>query len=413
MADASEFIGLDSERAPKILVLDDEEPIRRMIGLYLVKCGYHVNTASCCAEAYQLIDEREYDAIVTDVSMPGEDGISFLGTVRQRLPDVPVIIMTGFAKLQTSIDAIKNGAFDFIQKPFDPGYLRRVIDKAVENSRLRRLERNYRLELERMVAIRTDELKQALGELEAARLSLLRAATEKSEFMATISHEMRTPMNGVIGALDLLVDHDLSGIQREYALLARQAADTMMELVDRMIALAAGPRKPPPDCRHVLPLPSLLEGLVNSFRSRCSQKGLDLEVRIDPGLPGSIRCDGEQLKRLLDILLSNAVKFTDKGFVRLRAARESCEERSAALHFEVSDSGSGIPADMHERIFEPFTQVDGSTTRRHEGAGLGLSIARQIALLLNGNIRVESVPGEGSTFHFRMNAILPPKGDMP
>jgi len=411
MADASEISGQDSEKAPNILILDDEEAIRRMVALYLVKCGYHVSTASCSSEAYQLIDETGFDAIVTDVSMPGEDGISFLGNVHQRWPDIPVIIMTGYAKLQTTIDAIKNGAFDFIQKPFDPGYLARVIAKAVEFSRLRKLERNYRVELEQMVAIRTVQLKQALGELEAARSSLLRGATEKNQFMSTISHEMRTPMNGVIGALDLLTDHDLSGIQREYALLARQAADTMMELVDRMISLATGLRQPSADQNAVTLLPPLLEELVNSYNPRCSRKGLALDVHLDPELPGGIRCDGELLKRLLDILLGNALKFTDKGFIRLGATLESCDEQNVTIQFEVSDSGNGIPADMHERIFEPFTQVDGSTTRRHEGAGLGLSIARQIALLLNGNIRVESRPGEGSTFHFRIKTDLHPKGD--
>jgi signal transduction histidine kinase len=388
------------EEAPRILILDDEELIRFVISKHLVKCGYRVSVAASAAEAYDLLDELRFEAIVTDVFMPGEGGISFLGNVHQRMPDVPVIIMTGHVELQLAIDAIKNGAFDFIQKPFDPGYLRRVIDRAVEYATLRRLEQNYRSELEQTVAVRTAELRQALGELDAARSSQLRIATEKSEFMATISHEMRTPMNGVIGALELLLGQDLSGKQSEYAQLARQAADTMMELVNRMISFASGMRQHPIACCAVTELPALLEELVDSYQPRCACKGLTLVVNLEPTLPMRAMCDGEQLKRLLDILLGNAVKFTEKGFVRLDATRETGAGGQAGIHFTVSDSGIGIPADMRERIFEPFFQVDGSKTRRFEGMGLGLSIARQIALLLNGDLRVESIHGKGSSFHF-------------
>jgi len=139
------------DEAPRILILDDEEQIRLVISRHLVKCGYLVSTAANAAEAYDLLDTLRFEAIVSDVFMPGEGGISFLGNVRQRMPDVPVIIMTGHVELQLAIDAIKNGAFDFIQKPFDPGYLRRVVDRAVEYATLRRLEQNYRAELEQTV----------------------------------------------------------------------------------------------------------------------------------------------------------------------------------------------------------------------------------------------------------------------
>jgi len=174
-------------------------------------------------------------------------------------------------------------------------------------------------------------------------------------------------MNGVIGALELLLDQDLSGKQSEYAQLARQAADTMMELVNRMISFASGMHRQPTDCSAVTELPALLEELVSRYQSRCAGKGLTLGVNLDPALPIRVRCDGEQLKRLLDILLGNAVKFTDQGFVRLEALLKSGPGRQSGIQFTVSDSGIGIPADMRDRIFEPFFQVDGSITRRFEG----------------------------------------------
>jgi signal transduction histidine kinase len=315
--------------------------------------------------------------------------------------------MTGFAQLQTAVNAIKNGAFEFIQKPFDFIHLRQVIGKAVEFANLRRMEKNYREELEETVARRTDELKNAVTELDVSRAALLKAARDKSEFMTTITHEMRTPMNGVIGALDLLADADLSGSQREYLLLARQAADNMMELVDRMLSFSDGMARGSVACREELDLPLVLDTAALLHRPRFIEKGLSFDVDLAPAVPRRIKCDKEQFLRLLDILLGNALKFTDRGGVRLEVGPEPDDVPKAAIRVTVRDSGIGIPAGMQERIFDPFIQVDGSLTRRFGGTGLGLSIARQIALLLNGRLWAESTPEEGSNFIFVMQVALP------
>jgi signal transduction histidine kinase len=310
--------------------------------------------------------------------------------------------MTGYAQLQMAVNAIKNGAFDFIHKPFDFAYLRMVVEKAVNYSKLLQMEKNYRADLERMVAERTDELKVALAQLNSARMSLLKAANDKSEFMATVTHEMRTPMNGVIGGLDMLADAGLVGAQREYLLLARQAADNMMELVDRMLSYADGVGRGATACLDEFDLSVTIEAVMMGHRSRFAEKGLSFDVQVAQDVPRRIRCDAEQIARLLDILLGNAFKFTDKGGARVDIALDQMEGNRAVVRITVSDSGIGIPADMLERIFDPFIQVDGSITRRFGGAGLGLSIARKIAQVLNGTLHTESSPGEGSRFNFIM-----------
>lgn len=388
------------ERTPHILVVDDERDILQMVSLCLLQVQYRVSMATSAEDAYRLIEQDEFDAIITDVMMPGEDGIAFLGKVHQHLPYVPVIIMTGYAQLQMAVNSIKNGAFDFIHKPFDFTYLRRVVGKAVNYSKLLHMEKNYRAELEQTVAQRTDELRIAVSQLDSARMALLKSANDKNEFMATVTHEMRTPMNGVIGGLELLADAGLVGSQREYLLLARQAADNMMELVDRMLSFANGVGAAA--AHDELDLPVTIEAVTMDYRARFAEKGLSLDVQVAPGVPRHIRCDGEQFARLLGILLCNAFKFTDKGGARLDVTLDRMEGESAVIRVTVSDSGIGIPGDMLERVFEPFTQVDGSSTRRFGGAGLGLSIARQIAQVLNGTIYVESSPGEGSSFNFIM-----------
>lgn len=393
--------------SPHILIVDDEVDILKMSCICLEQSGYRVTAAISAEDAYRHIDSNDFDAIVTDVTMPGEDGITFLAKVHLRKPDIPVIIMTGFAHLQTAVNAIKNGAFEFIYKPFDFAYLRQVVGKAVEFANLRRREKNCRAELEETVARRTCELIDAVAQLEVTRAALLKAASDKSEFMTTITHEMRTPMNGVIGALDLLADAGLSGSQREYLLLARQAADNMLELINRMLSFSDGVGRGPLVCHEVLDLPLIMETVELRHRPCFTEKGISFHVGLAPELPLRIRCDKEQLERLLDILLNNALKFTERGGVRLEAASEPDGEHETLIRVTVSDSGIGIPAEMLERIFEPFIQVDGSLTRRFCGAGLGLSIARQIALLLGGRIWAESTPGEGSRFIFVMKAALP------
>ncbi|BCS53728.1 hybrid sensor histidine kinase/response regulator [Geobacter sp. SVR] len=386
----------------RILVVDDEEGILCILAHHLGKYGAPVRTASCPAEAYDVISESEFDVILTDVTMPGEDGITFLGKVHERLPDVPVIIMTGYAKLQYAVDAIKNGAFDFIHKPFDFAHLDSVIAKAIKFSYLRRLERNYNAELEKTVIRRTNELKETLAELDAAREALFTATQQKNRFMSTITHEMRTPMNGVIGALELLMDEELTGSRREYAVLARQASDNMLDLIDRLLSFADGTTRSPVVPNAWMDIAGTIGAVAREHRPQFAAKGLAFDVLIDSALPERIMCDREKLSRLLDILLGNSLKFTEQGFVRLDVSEQNKDGRGA-VRFCVSDSGIGIPEDMLERIFDPFTQVDSSLTRRYGGAGLGLSIARQISLLLNGDLSATSVEGQGSSFHFLMH----------
>lgn len=390
---------------PHILVVDDEEDILRLITFSLEKLGFRVSTAGHAAGARRLLENDQFDTIITDVMMPDEDGITFLGDIHRRRPDTPIIIMTGYAQFQVAVNAIKNGAFDFISKPFDLLYLQNVVAKAVNYSKLLRMEKNYRAELEEAVVARTEALQKALTELEKARTALLGAANEKSEFMATITHEMRTPMNGVIGALDLLADTETSGIQKEYLDMARQSAEKMLELVDRMLSFRGGLGPAVAIRRAPLDLPSVMERLAQEYRERFVGKKVSLDVLIAPDTPRRIACDGEQLYRLLGILLENALKFTDAGWVRLEVAAGSPED--SCVCFTVRDSGSGIPRDMLERIFEPFVQVDSSLTRRFGGVGLGLSIARHIADLLNGRLWAESRPGAGCSFHFQVKTDTP------
>lgn len=384
---------------PHILVVDDEADIRQMVSLCLKKSRFRITCAENSTEACKLLVIEHFDAVISDIMMPGEDGIAFLGRVHESWPDLPVILMTGHAQLHMAVNAIKNGAFDFIHKPFDFDHLRKIVMRAVNYRNLQKMEKNYRAELEEMVARRTAELKESMGELDFARISLQDAATDKSTFMSTISHEMRTPMNGVIGSLDLMAEEGLTGVAAEYLSMARQSADNMMLLINQLLSFNKLNVHAGGAAHHdLIDLQSYMHSIVVEHRPAFSRKNISLSLQMSEDLPGKIWTDREKMSRLFEILLGNALKFTDHGDVSLSISRTRLEGEGEMLICTVTDSGIGIPEEMLERIFEPFVQVDGSFTRRHEGVGLGLAIARQNALLLNGRIKAENVPEGGSRF---------------
>ena len=382
-----------------ILIVDDEPGIRQMLSLCFQNSNYRISTAVDAAEASTLLVLEQFDAIITDVMMPGEDGIAFLRRVHESWPDLPVILMTGHAQMQMAVNAIKNGAFDFVCKPFDLDHMRKIVERAVNYSKLQRMEKNYRAELEETVAKRTAELKQSMAELDFARAALQQAASDKSSFMSTVSHEMRTPMNGVIGSLELLSEETLTGAAPEYLAMARQSADSMMTLIDQLLSFNALNAQGSGSTLHdLVDVKSTLQSIVAEQQPLFTRKGLVLSLQMADDLPRQIWSDREKMCRLIEILLGNALKFTHEGAVTLAASRTCSDTEGELLQCTVTDSGIGIPEGMLERIFEPFVQGDSSFSRRHEGVGLGLAIARQNVLLLDGHLWAEHVPASGSRF---------------
>ena len=393
---------------PHILIVDDEPEIRTMISLCLTKCNFRITTAGDVSEACKILVQEQFDVIISDVMMPGEDGIAFLGRVHELWPDIPVILMTGHAQLQMAVNAIKKGAFDFICKPFDFDLLRKIILRAVNYSKLQVMERNYRTELEMTVARKTAELKASMAELDQAREALQKAATIKSAFMATVSHEMRTPMNGVIGALELLADENLSGAGAGYLAMAHESAENMLQLINQMLSFSMITSPKVGGISHDLldPRP-LVTTVVDKMRPLFTKKGVQLSLSIAEDVPQQIRTDYEKVRRLFEILLGNSLKFTDRGTVSLELSSSYSESEGEMLLCTVSDTGIGIPEGMLEQIFEPFVQGESSLARRYEGVGLGLSIARQNASLLNGHIWAEHLPSGGSRFSVLLKISSP------
>ena len=243
-----------------------------------------------------------------------------------------------------------------------------------------------------------NDLQTQAVELQQARTQAESANRAKSQFLAVTSHEVRTPMNGILGATELLMETPLNAVQKRYVKTVHRSASALLALIDDVLDLSridAGKLQLSP---QAVDLPALVEETVELVRVAARERPLVLQVELPPRLPARLQADPLRLRQLLLNLLHNAVKFTDRGSVRLvvRVLSESAD--ALRLRLSVIDTGIGIAPDQLGAIFDSFTQVDGSSTRRHGGSGLGLAIVKDLARLMGGVVGVESRLGQGSHF---------------
>jgi signal transduction histidine kinase len=243
--------------------------------------------------------------------------------------------------------------------------------------------------------------------LVVARDAALVAVTAKSEFLANMSHEIRSPMNGIFGTIDLLLETPLSAEQHELLEIARHSATGLLEIINDILdfsKIEAGALA----LRIVeFDLATVVQDAAQIVAQTAAHKGLGFQTTLDAGIPATLLGDLTRLRQILVNLLGNAVKFTKRGHVALAVTAAGESPTHVSLHFRVTDTGIGIAEKDRHRLFQSFSQIDGSFTRQYGGTGLGLVISKRLVETMGGNIGVESTPGAGSTFWFTLRLQRP------
>jgi len=372
-----------------ILLVDDRPENLLALEKILERPGLNIIKATSGNEALGLVLVHDFALVLLDVMMPEMDGFETAELMRgnSETNHIPIIFVTAISKEQRHVfKGYESGAVDYMFKPLDPDIL---VSKV-----------NVFLELHK----KQDELKEMNRELEKARIEAESANRAKSHFLNNLSHELRTPMNGVIGMTGLLLDTKLAPKQREFVETVRTSADQLLTVINDILdfsKIEIGNLD-----LEILDfnLRTTIEDAGDIITQRAQEKNLEFVCLVEPDVPSLVRGDPGRLRQIISYLSENAVKFTHHGDVELKVFLEKEDETSVSIRIAVSDTGIGITHDRMKYLFDAFTQGDGSLVRKYGGTGLGLTIAKQLVEMMGGTISVESREGKGSTFSF--NVIL-------
>ena len=373
--------------AGNILVVENEVGMRATLCAILEDAGYKVSGLDKGAEALEMIRNQPFNVVITDIRLPDVDGMEILELAKEIDPDVAVIVMTGYASLETAVEAVNEGAYAYFVKPANVDEIKTTIINALRQQRLSR--ENKRL---------VDDLQRSNKLLFEANKQLKKTTDAKSAFLASMSHELRTPLNTIIGFSELMIDEvpgEINEEQRQCLNDVLSSSKHLLSLINEVLDLSKIESGKVELRLSNIILTKVIESLKSTLMPILASRKQSLDIKIEEGLP-SVYTDKAKLRQVLLNLLTNAIKFTsDGGKLKIEAIRDGdwCQ-------VSVIDNGTGIKKEDQERIFEPFTQIDALPEEKREGTGLGLALTKQLVEMCGGKIWVESEYGKGSQFTF-------------
>jgi len=377
-----------------VLIIDDSLVNLIFLQGVLKKHSFNVLSANNGKRGLELAQETLPDIILLDIIMPGWDGYETCSRFKQdkNLSKIPILFLSALAELESKVKALQVGGVDYVSKPFQEPELLARIETHLELAYLRK-------NLECEVANQTKKIKLLFDALQLSYERAQQTSILKTEFLRKISHEFLTPMNIVVGMSEILIeDTELTTEQQHYTKTIIKASKQLNDILTNMLNFAQQFKSEIKQVITEFQTHEIIDPLLNEFSSVAKSKSLKIYTKIDESLLDMrIRGNQQGIYNVLNKFLDNAIKFTEKGKILIHVKLE----RQLVL-FEVSDTGIGIPAEKKANLFEVFSQLDNSSTRLHEGMGMGLAVAKMLTENMGGEINMKSVLCEGSCFWIKI-----------
>ncbi|HXH99381.1 MAG TPA: response regulator [Sphingobacteriaceae bacterium] len=375
-----------------ILIVDDREENIIALEALIQRDDINIITTTSPNEALRICWDQDIAIALVDVQMPEMDGFELVQILKSnpRTKELVVIFVTAISKeSKYAVKGLESGAVDYLFKPLDPYITRAKVDAFISLVRSQRDLKQKNIELEES----QKELVIAKDQAEAAK-------KVKENFLANMSHEIRTPINGIIGLAYLLKHTELTEEQQEFLKLLEVSSQSLLGLINDILDISkieAGKFK---IVRSETNIRSLVQAVVDLMKFKSDEKNIKLVLEIDDKVPDFIMADSLRLNQILMNLMGNAIKFTDRGSVKLQVKFIEEMNNVVLLQFLINDTGIGISEEGLAKVFNSFEQAEDTTAQKYGGTGLGLSIVKKLTDLKGGELSVSSIPGEGSTFTF-------------
>ncbi|NIO09057.1 MAG: response regulator, partial [Deltaproteobacteria bacterium] len=341
-----------------ILIVDDELGPRESLRMILSP-HYSVHTAERGGEAIEILGQVPVDLVTLDLKMPSMSGIKLLEKVKQHDPDIEAIIITGYGSLDTAVDGLRMGAFDYVSKPFDVNHILSQVNRALER-----------------------------------RKAKLRLKQIKSDFLTNVSHELRTPLSVVLGFISLLLDRAIGNLSDEQQAVMEKiykSSEELLVLIDNVLWLGYLNAGDTFIVAEEVDACALIRESVEKYEKSANEKGIKLDLEL-PQDGMKIMSDPSKVSRIFQNLYHNALKFTQQGQINVKVQWSANQE---SVEIKIEDTGVGIPQEQMKTIFQPFQQLT-NPNREVAGLGLGLTVASQLTDYLGGTLQITSQPGTGT-----------------